>query len=74
MTGEATARTMRVRCDQNRLFGCRRVNVLPVTESIIGVSRRRFMAVGSCVCGLPLARVGDDGPVPVLRSGPGWTS
>lgn len=64
--------TRRVRCDQNRLFGCGRVNDLSVTYYVIGVSRRRFMASGWCACGLPLCAVGDVGPVPVAMVGPGW--
>ena len=49
--------TISVRCDQNRIFGCGRVNRLPATYNPIGASALSMLALGPCSCGLPLARV-----------------
>ena len=53
--------TIRVKCNQNRLFGCGRFTPLPVVRYVIGESRRRLQAGGRCQhCNLPLAVVRDD--------------
>ncbi len=51
----ALTETMRVRCDQNVIFGCGRVNALPVTRVPLTPERVTLLATGRCTCGLPLA-------------------
>ena len=54
---------VRLRCDQNRLFGCGKVSPIPATTLVIGHDRQRVMAYGPCEhCGLPLARYRDAAP------------
>jgi hypothetical protein len=56
VTGYALASTRKVRCDQNRLFGCGRWSWVPASVYVIGESRGRRSGGGPCQhCGLPLA-------------------
>lgn len=49
--------TVKLRCDQNRIFGCGRLNAVPVTYTPIGVSALAMNADGRCECGLHLVKV-----------------
>jgi hypothetical protein len=52
--------SVRLRCDQNRIFGCGRISFVPAEFLVIGRDRLRVLAGGRCEhCGLPLARVRD---------------
>lgn len=48
--------TRRIRCNQNRIFGCGRWNVAPVMTTPIGPGATGCSAFVWCVCGLPLAK------------------
>jgi hypothetical protein len=48
---------MRIRCNQNKIFGCGRIAEYPAVYYTIGVDRQRVQAGGRCACGLPLAIV-----------------
>lgn len=51
---------IRVRCDQNRRFGCGKVSEISATVIVIGLDRHRVLGGGPCQhCGLPLARYRD---------------
>jgi hypothetical protein len=51
---------VRLRCDQNRLFGCGKLSDVPATMLVIGRDRHRVLAGGWCQhCGLPLSRSRD---------------
>jgi hypothetical protein len=47
--------TLRIRCDQNSLFGCGRVNVATAVYRPIGVSAVSQSAFVNCPCCLPLS-------------------
>ena len=48
--------TTRIRCDQNRIFGCGRLVTADVTTTPIGVSATGCLAIAWCDCGLPLSK------------------
>ena len=48
--------TVKIRCDQNRIFGCGRWNVAKVGTTPIGPGATGCHAFAWCACGLPLAR------------------
>lgn len=48
--------TVRIRCDQNRIFGCGRLVTAEVTSRPIGVSATHCTAFVWCPCCLPLAK------------------
>lgn len=50
------AGTIRIRCNQNRIFGCGQLASVPVVRfTLPGTTRDRLSGGGRCQCGLPLS-------------------